>query len=542
MMSDKIRFSVRTKVILFGLLILLALIFRVPTTPHEIGWDSFGVHLMANSISEFGYAKWWLHPASVIGWYPYSCVSAVSFILSGISPCAGIDVEKVMLLYSLMLGVFSIFGAYLMAGVIWNNDIFKFLLATILSTSEGIITYTTWTANARTLFVILLPLVIYLLLRTRTFKVRYSILTFVILTLLLVTHHYIYFVIPIVLSYLIVVILYKSGNYIKSIRIPENIANFAVFAGFLIMFSIPFFTRTLMESDPAMSRGGGGRYMWLSYMIQSYTRYMGILIILVVSGYIYLLLKRNKKFEEWFLLLCLAGLAPFLYIMTYMKWFIMPFACLLSGIALTNVAIFGLRKNSHTGKRKYAISFVIILLLLSVSFTGYYQYLHFLNDPSSQTRYMEEKTYVGGLWIKDNIDEDKNMIAGLYVPNRLSAVSEVPTLTGTSPTDLAYGFVDPKKLEVEQIYPFTSVEFYFHDPYKAVNHSYTDSHVSRILRSDINDHHSWAYRLTHRFNLSYYVESKDIGNVLSRSVQQTKECLYDNGKIRIWDLKQEIER
>ena len=85
-MNNSIRFPARTKVILFSLLIMLGLIFRYPTTPHEIGWDSFTVHLMANSISEFGYAKWWLHPASVIGWYPYSSVSAVPFLLSGISP------------------------------------------------------------------------------------------------------------------------------------------------------------------------------------------------------------------------------------------------------------------------------------------------------------------------------------------------------------------------------------------------------------------------------------------------------------------------
>jgi len=515
---------------------MLGLIFRYPTTPHEIGWDSFAVHLMANSISEFGYAKWWLHPASVIGWYPYSSVSAVPFLLSGISQCMGIDVERVILLYSMFLGIFSIFGAYLMAGAMWNNDIFKFLVAIVFSASQGIITFSTWTAHSRTLFVISLPLFIYLLLRTRTFKVRFGILTFIILALLLVTHHYIYFTIPIIISYIIIAMIYKSGKYIKSVRIPENIASFTVFVGFLIMFSIPFFTRTLMEADPAMSRSGGGRYIWLFYMIQSYARYIGILIILVVSGYIYLVLKRNKRFEEWFLLLCFVGLAQFLYIITYMKWFIISFACLLIGVGLTNVA--EMRKNLNIKKRKYATAFIVILLLISTIFTGYYQYLHFLNDPRPEKRHMEDRTYIGALWIKNNMDKNKNMIAESYISNRVFSISEVPTLTGNGPTDLAYGFVDPKKLEVKQIYPFTSVDFYFHDPYKAVNHSYTDSHVLRILNSDINDHRSFAYRLTSpsRFNLSYFIENKDVSDIFSQSVQQTKDCLYDNGKICIWDL------
>ena len=521
------QFSLRTKIVLICLLIALNFILRYPTYPHEIGMDSFAVHVMANSISEFGYAKWWIHPTSIVGWYPYSSVSAVSFVLSGISQCTSMDMEKIILLYSMILGLFSIFAAYLMAGVIWDNDIFKFLVAAVFSGSQSIVTFSTWTANSRTLFVILLPLFIYLLLKTRTFKVRFGILTFIILALLLVTHHYIYFVIPIIVSYLIIVVVYKAGKHIKSIRIPEDIANFAVFAGFAIMFAIPFFTRTLAETDP----GGmeGGRYAWMSTMIQSYTRYIGILIIFVVSGYVYLLLKRNKRLEEWFLLLCLIGLAQFLYIITYMKWFILPFASLLIGIALTNVA----NVKTHTHKRKFVPSLIlVIILLLSLCFTGYYQYLHFLNDPDPNKRYMEERTYTGGLWIKDNVDENKRMIASL----RVCSISGVPTLTGSGPTDLAYGFVDPNELEVKQLYPATSVEFYTHDPYNAVNHSYSDWSAFNILVSDINERRSWAYRLTSKFNLSYYAENKVFSNRLSQSVQQTKDCLYDNGKIRLWCL------
>jgi hypothetical protein len=516
------------------LLIALNLILRYPTYPHEIGWDSFGVHTMANSISEFGYAKWWIHPASIIGAYPYSSSpSAVPFVLSGISQCTSMDMEKVILLYSMILGLFGIFAAYLMAGVIWENDIFKFLVALVFSTSQGIVTYSTWTANVRTLFVIMLPFFIYLLLKARTFKARCGILTFIILALLLVTHHYFYFTIPVVISFFIVAIFYTLGKHIRSIKIPENVANFAMLAGFLVMFSIPFFTRTLAESDP----GGmaGGRYAWLFYMMEGYMRYIGFLIIFCVSGYIYLLFKRNKRFEEWFLLLALAGLAQFLYIITYMKWFIIPFVSLLIGIALVNVA----SAKTHTQKRKNVPSLIVItILLLSVCFIGYYQYLHFLNDPDPNKRYMEERTYVGALWIKDNIDKDKNVIAGSRIQNRLFSISEVPTLTCVGAADLTYGFVDPDKLEVKQIHPFTSVNYYMHDPYTVVNHSYTGWYVSHILDGNINERMSLAYRLIPKFNLSYYAENEDVYDKLSLSVQQAKDCLYDNGKICVWDLGQ----
>lgn len=530
------QFSVRTKVILIGLLVLLGLVFRFPTTPHEIGWDSFAVHLMANSVSEFGYAKWWLHPTSIMGSYPYSTTpSAVAFILSGMSQCINIDMESTILLYSLILGVFSIFAVYLMAGVIWNNDIFKFLAAFVFSASQGIITKTTWTGHSRTLFIIALPLFIYLLLSTRTFKVRFGVLTFIVFVLFSVTHHFTYFVIPIIIGYLVIVMFYTAGKYFKSIKIPENFANFAMLGCFLILFVASYFNRSLWWSDPAFLRyeGASSVYVWLSeVMLEQYVRYIGILIILVVSGYIYLTFKRNKRFEEWVLLMCLACLAPLLYIATYAKWFVLPFACLLIGIALTNIV------GTEAKKRKYRTTFVIILLLSSIIFTGYYQYLHFLNDPNPRTRYMEERTYIGGLWMKDNIDKNKNMISGSYIGHRIFSRSEVPTLTGIAAADLAYGFVDPSELEVKQFYSPYSVDFYFKDPYAAINDTYThtDWYVNQILMGDINDQDGRAHRFTQRFNLAYYVENKDLRDRLSQSVQQAKDCLYDNGKICVWDL------
>lgn len=533
------RFLLRTKVILIGLLILLAVVFRYPTTPHEIGADSFAVHLMANSISEFGFAKWWIHPASIIGSYPYSTSpSAVPFFLSGISQCTGMDMESVILLYSMVLGLFSIFAAYLMAGAIWNNNIFKFVTAFAFSTLQGIVTFSTWTANARTLYIIMFPLFIYLLLRTRVFKVRFYIATFFILVLLLVTHNYIYLTIPIMLSYFIIVGVYKIGKHIELIKIPENLANFAMFAGLMIMFSVPFFVPTLMKTDPSLVRIGGDRYvLWILYMLESYTRYSGVLIVLSVSGYIYLLFKRNKKFGEWFLLLCLASLAPLVYTITYMKWFVLSFTSLLIGVSITNVATVGMQEQTHITKRKYATTFVVILLLFSTIFTGYYQYLHFLNDPDPRTRHMEDKTYIGALWMKDAIDKDKNMIVSSgYISHRIFSISEVPTLTGIDAADLAYGFVDPDKLEVKQSRSYLSTGFYVHNPYGVVNNTMTKWYTSEIAKTDINDRHSWAYRLTSRFDLSYCVEDMDFPTTFTRSLQQTKNNLYENGKIRVWRL------
>jgi len=542
MKEDNVHFSVRTKVILFCLLIILGLIFRYPTTPHEIGWDSFAVHLMANSVSDFGYAKWWLHPASITGSYPYSTSpSAVSFLLSGISQCASINVEKSVFLYSVLLGLISIFGSYLMAGAIWKNDVYKFLVAFVFSTSNGIITFSTWTAHSRTLFVILLPLFIYVLLEIRHFKVRTLILIPLLLLLLLVTHHYIYFMVPIMISYFVIMLMYKTAKHFKTTRIPEYLLNVILFICLLVMFLIPYFSRGIWANDPEVLRaeGSGSIYVWLyNVMFLGYVRYVGPFIIFVIGGYFYLLSKIYKRFEEWFLLLCLAGLAPLLYVATYMKWFILPFTSLLIGIALSNTVFVKAEK-----KKKGIINyFVIFLLVSSIIFSGYFQYLHFLNDPDPRVRYMEDRTYIGGLWIKEYVNDNKNMIAERYISHRIFSVSEVPTLTGVDAADLAYGFMDSEELEVQQIYSPFSVEYYYHDPYKAINRSYRTNTVwaaNAILESDYNDKTSWSYRLIPVFNLSYYIEYSGFNNVFIQSIKQTNNYnynLYDNGRIKIWNL------
>ena len=524
---------------LFVGLIALNIIFRIPTTPHEVGYDTFTIHVLANSVSAFGQANWWANPLSIVGFFPLSYASAVPFIVSGISQCTAMNVELVILLYSFLLGIFSIFAAYLMAGVIWDNDFFKFLVAFVFSTSQGILTFSTWTANARTLFVIILPLFIYLLLKAHTFKVRCYILTFILLTLLLATHNYIYLTIPVIIGYFVVVAFYKLGKYInvKSIKIPENLVNICVFASFLIMFSIPFLiSRDLWLSDPETIRAGvGSRYTLMSFMLSNYVRYIGILIILVVGGYTYLLLKRRKKFEEWFLLIALACLAPFLYVSTYMKWFIAPFAFLLIGIALTNIAIAGTQtKTPFYRNKKIFLTSLVIILLSSIIFTGYYQDIHFITNPPPYDRYMKEQTYIGGLWIRDSIDKNLFYDDSLTAL-RTFAVSEVPTLFGGA-IGLTYGFyTDVTDINISKNSPL-SVECYIHGLYvKTPLTPYIEGNVNYLSGAEIDSY--WGKYFIPKYNLSYVIENEGIGdNVFIRSVHREKDNLYDNGKIRIWRL------
>ena len=511
--------SKRIIYILLALLIILNLILRLPATPHEIGWDSFTIHALANSVSTFGEARWWVHPASIGGFYPYSDPSVVPFILSGISQCTGIDMEWTIWLFCVLIGVFSAFTAYLMAGAIWNNDLFKFLVAFGFSVSEGVLYFTTWTVSARGLFVVFLPLFVYLLLKTRNSIVRYSALTFISVIMLAATHHLVHFVIPIFASYFIVTFFDKIKGGISFIKIPKYSVSIGLLMCFIGIVFITFLKRSFFW--------GGSRYI-LGDVLTTYTRFIGFLIIFVIGGFIYLVFKSDKSFEEWFLLITLMCFVPLLGNPIYTKWIILAFAFLLIGLGLTNVA------RMYNQKRKSVFAVIIIILLLSVCMTGYYQFLHYKTKdiPAYWTRYPNEAVFESALWAKENIDGNMVGYGTSITLIRIFALSEVPTFSGSRACDLAYGFVNLADLNITRI-PL-SLEWFENEPYVITTKTPgTEWYISNLPTVDVNSRP--VQNLFSKHDISNIIENKDVyGGIFIQSIQSDKDSVYDNGKIYVW--------
>jgi len=207
---------------LLVLLVVLNVILRFQPTFNEIGLDSFFIHAMINSLNEFGYGRWVANSLSFFGLMPYSYTSSVQFLISGISQSTGLEVEQIIFAVTFMFGTFSIFPIYLLAGSIIKDDIFKFFVAFGYSTCQAILTYTTLTIPTRGLFIVLVPICIFLLLKIRQdyidrigteignylvrFNKKYVLLFIVFFIFLFTTHHLVYFLIPVVFSFLIVIV------------------------------------------------------------------------------------------------------------------------------------------------------------------------------------------------------------------------------------------------------------------------------------------------------------------------------------------------
>lgn len=522
------KISNKTKLKLFILLIVLNVVLRYPVPFQEIGDDSFEVHIVANSISQFGEARWLLSPLSIFGMYPMSVQGAVPFILSGFSQSSGIKMEWVVFIIPLLMGLFSIFTSYLIAKVINDDDLFKFLVAFVFSTSSGIVTYSTYTITNRGIFLILMPIFVYLLLKWRSSALKYTPLIFIFFILLFITHHMVYFLFPFIVGTASVLIYYKCNKYFNLIKIANLHRFFPFFIIFLfiLMFFYPFFTGFLVE---------GSRYQTPVEIFSNSTRYIGILFIFSFGGLIYLIFKNNKSFEEWAFIMSLIFLAPSLYSLTYTKWFILIFLSLLIGIGLTNI-LYKLYFNNP--KKITTIVIIVILLVFTPSFTGYYQFMHVYREGVNFKRYVEDSTFAAGLWMRDNAN-GYAVANDMFSGKRLFAISNVPFITSMNTIDQIYGFISIHDLDFVTA-DITSEKFWY-DTFIIKGADPSEVKWARINRLDGISPSD--------FNLSYVVENtRTQGNTISNHgvipsgllqyVYKERSRIYDNGDTDIWALSQ----
>lgn len=486
-------------------LIILNLIMRIPLTPHEIGHDSFLIHFVADSISTYGHAKWWLNPLSIAGLYPFSMASAMPFYLSGVSQSLSLGMEQTIWYALVALGILSVFTAYLMAGAIKNDKNFKFITALVYSLSPGILVYTTWNATGRGLFLVLLPLFIYFLVKSRYSELKYSLFTVVLLILLFVTHNLVYFLVPILFAFVISLIINK-------IQFKSSI----FFGGFvLIILFIILFMQFSVKDVTIIS------------IIYNYMRYIGVVGILAIGGFISILFKKNKTFEENFILLGLLFFTPFMGILLYSKFFILPFLSLLVSYGFLNMI-------KITKNRNIAFFFIIIILLTSIGMAEFYQFGR--SNIEEQKQYIqysaEESTVNAALWTKSYIN--KMSYADDTVLSRRILAYSGAIMLGES--NIVYPVQDNLEgFNTTMRSPFSPV-FYSEGPYEAKNITGITVWVWTKLGIEGLDSIRWGF-LAEAYGVNYYIQNERIVTVFSSSSKLKENAkIFDNGGVGIWNL------
>ena len=516
--------SKKYKIILMLLLILLNIAIRIPSIPHEKGDDSFFIHSLANSVSYYGEAKWWINWMSIFGFYPYSYSSAAPFILSGLSQLTKFQMEFTILMFCIIMGLFSIFSSYLLAIVLYKDFIPRFIFSLIFSLSAGVVGLTTWEITTRGPFLVLFPFFLYLVFKLINLQIKFFVLMIMTIILLFALHHYTYLALFFSIIILVFAIIYKFKqriNFNKVITHNFNINNMYLLI-LILLFITPFFGIGKLITS-------GSRYTWLLDMLIITVRNLGVVFPLAIGGFIYLSIKNNKKMEEWAILICIIPTIIFSYNKTYGYMTTYLFMTYLSTVGLYNIMI-----SYNRNKKKIVYWIIVAFIILNVSFSSFFSHWRSGMMGGSSEWYMQDETYKTGEWVKEYIDEKMNALStGIEISRMYASYGGKPALFLED--DVSNYINKFMALDLNNTYsnsPF-SLSYYFDNPIILKSGTSSDGKVIWISKFSIYDVRLRDF--LQNYNISYFFQDMHSSNILANSLSQSNNNnIYDSGRMRIW--------
>lgn len=515
--------SKKFKVISLGLLVLLNVILRLPSIPHAKGRDAFFIQSLASSINTFGEARWWDHWLSVFGYYPYSYASGLPFTLSGMSQLLGLDIEKAILVYSIIFGVLTLFLAFTLAGLIYNNFIFKYAMAFFFSISPGIMLFTTWEASARGPFMIFLPLLLFVLLKEISLPKK-IILGSLSLLFLFSFHHYAIFAVVLTIAYIFLMIMFMINS---SYNVFSSLDKYSTKGNYLLLFIIfgsfmyPFLTHTMITA--------GSRYSWIISLVVANLRFIGPAAFLAIGGIISLASSEKKSFAMWYFLISFIFMVPFIYDLTYGMYLLLLYSIIFLSLGFKSSVYSS--KGANKNYVKIIAVFIVSMIIFSTFFTAFYN--HNRTGEYQYLWYMDDRTYEFAHWINNQIDGSSRIFMNsennYYVRTIALQEDGLPILVG-GVIGRAYGFVDDSYHEYLEKVPATSSYFYSEGVYRVEERDIYRSMEWYMTAKDIKT-------IKEVYSLDYFVQSRTISRRAQGLNINSAEIIYTNGIHEIYELR-----
>ena len=452
-------FSKRNNILLFALLVILNIVFRLPVTAHETGVDSFFIHSLATSISTYGYAGWTIHPVSFTGLYPLSYASAVPFFLSGTSQITNISIEYVILFLCILLGVVSVLFTFLFAKEVKNDDLFAFIVAFVFSLSPNFLRFTIWTTTTRSLFMAFLPLFLWGLIKCRnSLSGKYVVIAIASLAILATSHRICLFIPLILIAFMAAAILTLVYQKVKHSMIFSNskILNrlfFLIFPiAFLLLFfvqfsGIGFYGKWIPDFYSGFLFTGEETYIVILNVAADYFGKIGFVLFFGLIGFITLSKNVYNEFGKLFVGISALTLTPFLIIEDYTPEFILPFFSILVGLGLVDTYDFLKQRREKVLKRVT----VLLLVICIVSSTVFSVFM--LDHWQMYTGGMSDKTYATASFLSSDKANGTSVANSGVLSAQISAFSGKSCLPyggayaiWYTPEQLVYGSVKPDEV------------------------------------------------------------------------------------------------
>jgi hypothetical protein len=271
------------------------------------------------------------------------------------------------------------------------------------------------------------------------------------------------------------------------------------------------------------------------YLFQS----SGPLFILAPIGLIYLFIKKNNIFFEYFFIMNIIILALFITDVQYFFQFSLIWYSLLIGYGCLGLSAYT--------KIKY-LPYVLILFLFTthILLSGYVL-LHQSSSPSllGAESWLKEDTYRAALYYQ-NLDTNKAITSNDFsnIQSRFSAISNKPFAVPADRLYLLYDFEKAKSMQInrKQFLDFILSPqslWYVEEPdifRDRMDLYYRDLHSNRT--NHIIDSYDIGYLLENNNVAGKYAVSWTIANSpFVQSVHSEKSKIYDNERLSIWNIE-----
>jgi hypothetical protein len=422
----------RDQILLMCLLVLLNFIIRYPVTPHELGSDSYFIHMLANSIITFEHARWAINPLSYFGLFAYSYPSGTPFLLAVGSSISGVDMEWTIYVISSVWGLTGLFSIFVLAGEFNNTFLFKYLTAFVFSIAPLTLKFTLWTVSARGLFIMILPLFLWCMIRTfKTRRLGYAILTIMLFLLSASVHKMFVLIIPLFLAYLSATSISKLTN--KNIRFIDK--PYLLISSLTILFFAQFFIyRSWWTYANSPFRGTEWYDLVLALAIELIMR-LGLMLPLSLVGLSIVFFNKEKNVKSWFLIISLLLFTPLLSHSMYFYQTLLPLFSILAVIGITRIY--------DVFYRRFHPSYSLVVILTTVlAFSLLTLNVRNMNtDSPGYGNYMLPLTSSLSEFIENNT-ENEAISGGDW--NRMSAYISNPTPASAGPEYFIYGALNEK--------------------------------------------------------------------------------------------------
>jgi hypothetical protein len=254
----------------------------------EFGVDSFFIHSMAQALNDNGRGFWLMDFTSYFGIYPFSYPSAAPFLLSAFSQVSGLDINSSIFILSTLLGVLSFFTAYMCASIFFENDYIKIMIGFFYSTTPLLIKYTSMTFPSRGLFLVMVPLILWLFLRPFKddvlFRVKraHNFKLLILCGIMLFTSFTIHYSAWLLLAFILVFVIIKLGLKISNGMLTSIESSF-IPRIFINVLAVTFAILVMLNLIRAISNNGNV-YNFLDSLFGS----PGTLFIWFIIGFLFI--------------------------------------------------------------------------------------------------------------------------------------------------------------------------------------------------------------------------------------------------------------